>query len=227
MPSTTMPPTSTPTLDEVLDGYALVGPSPRTLLEWAEIYPQYERQLRELTAAWPDLAGAPRTVSPSVRQRGQTLVAQALLSQHPSLGLTADEVSLDLEPQLVEGSPGAIDALLVGAGRTVSDVLAALGINRPTWARLRAGMFSAETSQSRDALDRLTAGLAYVLDRAADEVRRALPRQAFLPAGFAHADARPAPSQVDLAEALLGDAGLSDQTRRYYVSGEGAPPYAS
>lgn len=224
------PPGGPPFPSAILDEYAAAGPSPERLAEWVLAFPEHEAALRDLTEAWrsdDDRPAARGTTA--LRDRGRALVAARLRADFPALGLTDD----DLSPSPVaafsepapEGSPAAVDALLERSARTVSDVRSALGLPRALWAKLRAGMLSLDSNESRQAFDRLIDGLAHVLALPRADVLVAVPLVATLPRGHSRADDRPTPSQVDLADALRSETAFADAARRFYLAGEGTPPY--
>ena len=226
----------------VLDEYAVAGPSAERLAEWVLAFPEHEAALRELTEAWesdnqprPSSRGPAATAA--LRERGRVLTAARLRADLPALGLSDAELSLDSVAALSldsvaappepapEGSPAAVDALLQRAARSVAEVRTALGLPRALWAKLRAGMLSLDSDESRQAFERLVDGLAYVLAFPRADVFAAVPLIATLPQGHSRADDRPEPSQVDLAGALRDDPALDDDVRRFYLDGEGSPPY--
>ena len=218
----------------VLDEYAVAGPSAERLAEWVLAFPEHEAALRELTEAWesdnqPRSSSRGPAATAALRERGRVLTAARLRADLPALGLSDVELSLDSvaappEPA-PEGSPAAVDALLQRAARSVAEVRSALGLPRALWAKLRAGMLSLDSDESRQAFERLIDGLAYALTLPRADVSAAVPLTATLPQGHSRADDRPEPSQVDLAGALRDDAALADDIRRFYLDGEGSPPY--
>ena len=228
------PPGGSPPSGLVLDEYAVAGPSPERLAEWVLAFPEHEEALRELTEAW-EATDQPRSSSrgaaatTALRERGRVLTVARLRADFPALGLADADLSLDPTEAPVEpstsGSPAAVDALLQRAARTVTDVRTALGLPRALWAKLRAGMLSLDSDESRHAFDRLIDGLAHVLTLPRADVLAAVPLVATLPQGHRRADDRPTPSQVDLADALRAETTLTDDARQFYLVGEGTPPY--
>ena len=241
-----------PALDDVLAQYAIEGPSPERLAQWAADFPHYESELHALTEGW--LAPRLPVVDPTVEEASEARMAghaRSLMAAHfagrwPELdGRTAnsglgevDAVLLDAVPLESSaeasnatgdptGSPAAVDALVRRAGLTKREVQRRAGIGPSLWALVRSGALSHSSGASKAAYDRLTSGLGQVLGVSAGVVVSAVPRRLQLAAGESCAPRRPGPgSPVDALEAIREDPRMSDAARRYYLTGAGTPPYA-
>src|SRR5260370_12950887 len=73
---------TTATLEDVLDAYAAAGPSREHLEVWAQKFPEYERELVDLTVQWLMLKHIPpaeSTVDVSMLElRGASVLGQVL-----------------------------------------------------------------------------------------------------------------------------------------------------
>jgi hypothetical protein len=113
-----------PLLDDVLDEYAAAGPSRTELERWTRQYPQFRRELIELTVSWLELKhlrAAPATTDPVEAQlRAASIVGEVLYALRSASAPTTPAVESKEVP--AAPVPPSIDSLLEQAKRQGLDV---------------------------------------------------------------------------------------------------------
>lgn len=225
---------SPPTLKDVLDAYALEGPSNENLSIWIEAYSHFESELREFTARWIELEALPKPERTSEERSAEARITAAaradriarLKQDMPNLdALAAAEADRSAVQVAFSYPVVSLDDLIEEAGLTKTIVRKKLGLGFASWAHFRSGMLSNLTERSTEVYHRLLNEVAAILQTSKDCVLKAIPKGPLLPAGFSRAQSRPtAGEQIDIVASLESDSSADPVAVAYYLRQEGIPP---
>lgn len=236
--TTTNTPDKAPSLEKLLDEYALEAPSWESLAAWVTLYPQFKRELTDFTARWlefEDQLAQERTPEVRSAEERTLTVARAkrvaYFERHfPDLDVIATAEAVH-EPQSgaemedVPAEPASLDDLIKEVELTKTSFRKRLGLGPASWAHFRSGMLSTLTEKSTEVYYRILDEAAAILQTTRDRVLRSLPSAPVLPAGYSRAQARPeAGGQVDAVSSLESDASADPTAVAYYLRQEGTPP---
>jgi hypothetical protein len=209
--------TSNPTLEDVLDEFACAGPNRDQLAEWIAVYPEFERELTELTVSWLEikhLQPTPSTTDPvDVELKGASIlgkVMHVLQSSLASAGSAHDPMKTDSVT-----SPGA-ESILERTSRLGIDIRAAakaIGMSVPMIMSFHQRLIHL-TSVPRDALSSLASVLKFSVEELSaylDQAPLQPPQHQFKAKGA------PVFRKVDFTELVRIDTQLSNDNRRKWL----------
>ena len=213
-------PTMSPSLDDILDDFALTDPEPGDLSEWINRYPHFADGIRAFAESWFAMAD-PSEDQPEVSEEENTLLHDR--DRFVEKGLAMMRQRLD-EVQPVP-APHSLSELLDLRGVTAQKCREMLGLSRRFWSSLTGHPIDRDTPEATSIWDRIVSAFAHVLDAPREWVAGALDTTSAPSLSFSSSDRRPVSGDpIDLGELVRSDAGLDPRTRRYFLTGEGPIP---
>ncbi len=216
----------TPPLQDLLDAYAVAGPSLDRLKTWTQAYPQHRDALTVVTVDWllsewehhrspdqaPGAGGGPtdrryEEVERALRTFGRSLTPQA------DTPLPPDEASEASPPEVSEGAATLRELVLQG-GEDLDSVLARAHLSFDLFAMLNMGLLTFVEEALRERVAAVLAAAAGVaLTQVAQQLRTTRPR---LGAGASLSRGKPSASTLDFFEAIDEDEELAESDRAFW-----------
>lgn len=209
-------------LREVLDAYAVAGPTLERLKTWVKAYPPYHDALTTLTVDW--LVSSWEDELQEEPSDDETAVAQALRVLGRRLTPAADRAA---EGPVSEGPEASLPPLgtlreeLHRGDRALPDVLARAHLSLDLFAMLNAGLLTFPDEEARERVAVLLATAAGVA--AARIVLRMRTQRPRLGAGASLAEGKPQVSTQSFLEAVEMDEDLSEADKLFWRSALATP----
>lgn len=215
----------TPPLRDLLDAYAVAGPSLDRLKTWTQAYPQHRGALTVLTVDWllsewerqrsPDQApGAVGPADPSHEGVARALRAFGRsLTPRADTPLPPDEESKAVLAEAFDGAATLRELVLLG-GEDLDTVLARAHLSFDLFAMLNMGLLTFVEEALRERVAAVLAAASGVaLAQVAQQLRATRPR---LGAGASLSRDKPSASTLDFFEAIDEDDELAEADKAFW-----------
>lgn len=210
----------TPPLQELLDAYAVAGPSLDRLKTWTQAYPRHRSELTTLTVAWLLSAWEDERATNRDPSGSRADVEHALLAFGRSLTPAADapppsgDADLFAAQERQAGEANSLRELVLSGGEDLDTVLAHAHLSFDLFSMLNTGLVTFVEAAVRERVAVvLAAASGIALGRVAQQLQATRTR---LGAGASLSHEKPSASTLDFFEAIEEDDELPEADKAFW-----------
>ena len=213
-------PTMPPSLDDILDDFALANPKPSDVSEWIDRYPRFADGIRAFAERWFSMADPSEGESEPFEEEDRLLHDRERFVER---GLAMMRQRLDdIQPA---PAPQSLAELLGLRGIKPPQLRKMLGLSRRFWSSLTDHPINRDTPEAATIWDRIVSAFAHALDAPREWVASVLNAGSAPSLSFSRTDRRPVSGEpIDLEELVRSDTELAPKMRAYFLTGEGPIP---